>query len=321
MTSQLTSSAAAKLRLWLWGLHTLLRHGRPDVALAFLGGLGDELLCTAPLVEWRRRGVRNIWIRTPKAELFAHLDPAARILPNDPRYERLAALIGRPFRFLSYARHYDPAFDREEAPTRHIIAEICARAGLTGSIALRPHWRVSATELAAATAWSDYVAIQTSTLVAHVPMHNKQWPAERFQAIVDHFSPRLKFVQLGSPADPGLRGVTDLRGQTTLRESAAILHRTRAFVGLVGFLMHLARAVDCPSVIVYGGRETPALTGYPCNVNLTRTPPCSPCWQRSRCTYDHVCMSTLGADEVITALEALLTRPRGPLAVDTVDLS
>jgi ADP-heptose:LPS heptosyltransferase len=283
--------------------------------------LGDELLCTAPLVEWRRRGSHNVWVCTRKPELFSNLEPAARILPDDPRFERLAARLGRPFRYLSYSRHYDAALDREEPPARHIIAEICAHAGLAGSVALRPHWRVSDAERAATARWQDHLVIQTSTLVAHVPMHNKQWPVERFQAIVDYFSPQYNFVQLGSRDDPPLRGVADLRGSTTLRESAAVLHGARAFVGLVGFLMHLARAVDCPSVIVYGGRETPALTGYPCNLNLTRTPPCAPCWQRSRCTYDRICMSALPANEAIAALELLLTRPRGPLAVGTADLN
>ncbi|HWA85402.1 MAG TPA: glycosyltransferase family 9 protein [Opitutus sp.] len=302
----------AKLSLWVWGVRTVLRHRRPDVALAFLGGLGDELLCTAPLVEWRQRGARNIWIRTHRPELFAGLDRAAQILPDSARCDRLASRLGRPFRYLSYSR-YDEAGDRDEPLARHVIAEMCARAGLTGAVTLRPHWRVSATERARAAAWHDCIAINTSTLVARVPMLNKQWPAARFQAVVDHFGSRFKFVQLGAPADPPLRGTTDLRGQTSLRETAAILHGCRAFIGLVGFLMHLARAVECPAAIVYGGREPPELTGYPCNENVALRPACAPCWQRSRCEHDHACMAEIDAARVIAAVERVLTRPRGPL--------
>ncbi len=84
--------------------------------------------------------------------------------------------------------------------------------------------------------------------------------------------------------------------------------------------MHLARAVDCPAVIIYGGRETPALTGYPCNINLTRTPACSPCWQRSLCNYGRICMEALPATEAIAALNSVLARAREPLSVATVDL-
>jgi ADP-heptose:LPS heptosyltransferase len=198
---------------------------------------------------------------------------------------------------------------------------MCARAGLRGSVTLRPHWQVTETERTAAEPWHDHIAIQTSTLVAHVPMANKQWPVDRFQAIVDHFSSRLKFVQLGSRDDPPLRGAADLRGQTSLRETAAVLHVVRAFVGLVGFLMHVARAVECPAVIVYGGRELPELTGYPCNINVTQHPACAPCWQRSRCDYAHVCMEALPAAAVIAALESLLARARGPLEVATAELA
>jgi ADP-heptose:LPS heptosyltransferase len=84
--------------------------------------------------------------------------------------------------------------------------------------------------------------------------------------------------------------------------------------------MHLARAVECPSVIVYGGRELPELTGYPCNVNLARRPPCAPCWQRSRCDFDRVCTDAILPAEVANAIGSALDRPRGPLAEVTADL-
>lgn len=310
---------AAKLSLWLWAVRTLIHHRRPDVSLAFLGGLGDELLCTAPVIEWNRRGYRRIWLRTRQPELFSGIVPSAGILPDDPRLHQLAGRVGRPFRYLSYSP-YDPTRDRDEPPGRHIIAEMCARAGLTGTVALRPYWYVTQAEHVAAAHWRDHVVIQTSTLLAHVPMANKQWFAARFQAVVDQLSHTVRFVQLGSAADPALRGVVDLRGQTTLRQSAAILQTARAFLGLVGFLMHLARAVDCPGVIIYGGRELPEITGYPCNLNLYRRPACSPCWQRSLCGHNRMCMEYLPAAEAASALMELLARPRGPLAVTEVEL-
>jgi hypothetical protein len=300
-------------------MKSLIRHGRPDVALAFLGGLGDELLCTAPLVEWLQRGARRVWVSTRAPALFHGFDERAEILPDDPRYSRLAARIGREFHYLSYSL-YDAATDRDLPPARHLIAEMCARAGLTGAINLRPYWNVSPGERDAARPWRDYIAIQTSTLTAHVPMENKQWPAQRFQEVVNRLSPALKFVQLGSAGDPPLRGVVDRRGATSLRETAAILSEARAFIGLVGFLMHLSRAVDCPAVIIYGGRETPALTGYPCNVNLTSQPSCAPCWQRSRCEFERVCLGHIAATDVLAATTELLARARAPLITDRVTL-
>jgi ADP-heptose:LPS heptosyltransferase len=82
----------------------------------------------------------------------------------------------------------------------------------------------------------------------------------------------------------------------------------------------LARAVKCPAVVIYGGRETPELTGYPCNINLTQTPPCSPCWQRSRCDHSRICMESLSAEDATTALKTLLSRLVGPLPIAIADL-
>jgi hypothetical protein len=309
----------AKLRLWLWGAEQLFRLGRPDAAFGFLGGLGDEFLCTVPLVEWRKRGAQNIWVMTPHPALFAGLDRQAHILPKDLRYPRLCQRLGCNFRYLSYAR-YEDTFDRDSPPERHIIAEMCRLAGLRGTVRLRPHLQLSPAEIAHGAPFHDYVAVQTSTLTAHVPMPNKQWPGLRFQELIDRFAPQVRFVQLGSQDDPPLRGVTDLRGKTSLRESAAVLSHARILIGLVGFLMHLARAVECPAVIIYGGRETPELTGYTCNVNLTDRPPCSPCWQRARCDYGRICMESISTDHVAAAVESALGRPRGPLVEEEVDL-
>ena len=57
-----------------------------------------------------------------------------------------------------------------------------------------------------------------------------------------------------------------------MRESAAILSRSLAFVGQVGFLMHLARAVDCRSVIVYGAQLQPFVLA----IDLVNPAPCIP---------------------------------------------
>ncbi|MBS0662241.1 MAG: glycosyltransferase family 9 protein [Verrucomicrobia bacterium] len=309
-----------KLALYAWGSARLMQLGRPDLTLGFLGGIGDDLLCTAAIEEWLQRGARNLWFVTRHAALYSYLDRRVRLIPEDPRYLQLARRLGRPMRALSYST-YDRAADRDTAVSEHIIADMCRRAGLTGQIRLRPHLVLQADELAAAAPYRDSLVVQASGLTAAVPMRTKQWPGERMQAVVDHFVQRgMPVVQLGSAGDPALSGATDLRGKTSLRASAAVLAGARLFVGLVGFPMHLARAVDCPAVIVYGGREPPELTGYSCNLNLTHRPPCAPCWQRNRCDYHHACMTEISAATVIAAVEQALARPRGPLTEEIVQL-
>jgi ADP-heptose:LPS heptosyltransferase len=89
------------------------------------------------------------------------------------------------------------------------------------------------------------------------------------------------------------------------------------FVGLVGFLMHLARAVDCRSVIVYGGREWPSISGYTCNENLVSRPPCSPCGLYDGCEYQRACMNEISVDEALAAIRRQVDRWGTPLPIDT----
>jgi ADP-heptose:LPS heptosyltransferase len=176
-------------------------------------------------------------------------------------------------------------------------------------------------EIAGARAQAGCIAVQSSGSAARLPMANKQWPVERFQRVVeDGVRHGWRFVQVGSAGDPPLAGAMDLRGRTALREAAAVLHQARLFVGMPGFLMHLARAVDCPAVIVYGGREPPELTGYICNVNLAHRPACAPCWQRNRCEFQRICLEAIPVQAVGAAITTALTRPREPLAVEEVVL-
>jgi ADP-heptose:LPS heptosyltransferase len=152
-------------------------------------------------------------------------------------------------------------------------------------------------------------------------MRNKQWYPDRFQSVVDALRSDFDFIQLGSASDPPLQNVKDFRGKTSIRQSAALLHHARLYVGTVGFLMHLARAVDCQSVIVFGGREAPWQSGYSCNVNLYTPVPCAPCWRWNRCDYNRRCMSSISANDVIRAVREIALRPAKPLATDTVDIA
>lgn len=124
-------------------------------------------------------------------------------------------------------------------------------------------------------------------------------------------------MQLGNHDDPLLEDVIDLRGKTSLRHCAAILAQSLVFVGIEGFLMHLARAVDCRSVIIYGGRTKPEETGYSCNENLYTSMSCSPCWRTNTCELNRACMDSITSDMVISAIERQISKYGTQLAIDT----
>jgi ADP-heptose:LPS heptosyltransferase len=101
----------------------------------------------------------------------------------------------------------------------------------------------------------------------------KWWDPDSFQKVVDHFQGRVKFVQCGEAGHwhPGLEGVIDLVGKTSLRELVRVVHRAEGVLCPVTLAMHLAAAVPRPPgvrglrpcVVVAGGREPAHWEAYP----------------------------------------------------------
>ena len=198
---------------------------------------------------------------------------------------------------------------------------MCQHADITGQIELRPYLWLTDQEKAAGRIAPRQIAIQSSILSASLPIRNKEWHAGRFAAVIAALSPEYTFVQVGMKSDPKLEGAVDRRGKTDVRQTAAILSQSLVFVGLVGFLMHLARAVECRSVIVFGGREAPWQSGYGCNENLYSAMPCAPCWLWSKCDFGHQCMNRIEASQVIEAVDRQIKRAGLPLAADVETLN
>ena len=297
----------------VWGLFwsggvALKAGGLPDIGLFFNGGLGDDILCTAVARELKKRGTRRIWQLTRHPELFAGNADVLPV-PVDFRLRRLCAMFGVPC----------PELEYPHPPPAHLITTLCKEVGITGEIELRPYVHLTGSEKQAGRVTArPAVAIQTSSMSARFPMRNKQWPLERFQVVADALKGDFDIIQLGSPTDPLLEGALDLRGTTSVRESAAILASSKVFIGLVSGLMHLARAVDCRAVIIYGGREHPAQSGYTANENLYWDGPCAPCWQRDDCDYDRVCMKEMRSDMVLASAHRQLERHGLPLEVERI---
>lgn len=311
----------AKVRRYLWAGTTLLTRGRPRRALTFPGGgLGDELLCATVARELRRRGESGICIISRHPELFRNNPDVQVPLFEDDRSLGFLTRLNVPLERLNYAPHL--AVERRDLfPAHHLLVEMCRQAGIRGEIMLRPYITLTPTELASGQLCERQVAIHSSGLSARSPMVAKEWFPERFQQIVHALRDRFHFVQVGAEADPPLDGAMDFRGKTSLRQTAAILANSMLFIGLVGFVMHLARAVDCPAVIVYGGRELPSVTGYLCNVNLTRPLACSPCGLYGECEFHRACMDQITVGDVLVAIERQARREERALPVEVVTIS
>jgi len=299
-------------------LPTLLSSG--PMLYAARGGIGDELLTTALTKVICEQSHSPVTVFTRYPALFDNNPSVRKTFPADDRVLAAAdvwhRLISRPFGWQP-----DLDDDRQVPPSDHILAEKARAAELTDEHALRPYLYLRSEELARARAdiGSTALTLQTTGVAAQWHMANKEWGVERFQSLLPLLPSHLSVVQVGNTSDPLLSGAIDRRG-ASFRESAAYLQVSQVFVGLVGFLMHLARAVNRRSVIIYGGREHPQQSGYPGNENLFTTPPCSPCWQKSRCDYHRVCLSRITPEQVAEAVHRALEAYTSPLPTSTFRL-
>jgi ADP-heptose:LPS heptosyltransferase len=288
-------------------LAEIARAGRPAALVYFGLAPGDDLLCTPVLDALAAAGTRPLWMMSNHPDLFRHNPSVAHVVPYDDALARALAMLGVRRMRLRY-HDYLPADDRSIAPAEHIIRLMARRAGIDPSaVALTPRLYLDDTERAWGRFGDRQIAIQSSTRRAAMPIANKEWFPERFEQVVAALAAEFTIVQLGSVNDPALDGALDLRGKTTIREAAAVLHHSLAFIGLVGFLMHLAKAVGTPSVIVYGGREHPSQSGYADNVNLYTDLPCAPCWYWNHSPYNRECMQRIQPADVIGAVRTLVS--------------
>ena len=151
----------------------------------------------------------------------------------------------------------------------------------------------------------------------------KQWPAEMWAAVADRLAerPDVRIVLTGGPgelewvgsiatilAHPALNGA----GATTLGQLAALYARCALVLGSDSGPLHLAAAVDAPSVHLYGPVSPVKFGpwGDPSrHVVLRTTWPCAPCdrldWSAA-VLPQHACMAAITPDAVLRAADSLL---------------
>ncbi len=155
----------------------------------------------------------------------------------------------------------------------------------------------------------------------------KRWPAERFAeaAVEVHKKTGCEWVLLGGKNDMGLTRqitqairdavrrpadglgevVTDLAGQTTLRELCAILKACQLLLANDTGPMHVSAAVGTPVIVPFGS-TSPELTGpgLPSERRhkiIRSDAVCSPCFLRE-CPIDFRCMLGISVGGIVAAI-------------------
>jgi len=144
---------------------------------------------------------------------------------------------------------------------------------------------------------------------------SKCWPLERYLALAQQLAgDGVRVVLVGGEAEATAAGMValgeprciNLCGTLDVLETGAVLSGCRALVGNDSGLAHVAEAVGCPTVVLFG--PTSPQFGYAPFLDrsqlLYQPPSCSPCSKngsRPCMRPTHVCMENIDVDAVATA--------------------
>ena len=141
----------------------------------------------------------------------------------------------------------------------------------------------------------------------------KQWPAMHYAEVAQHqIGNGRSILIMGSEKDHPMAaqitevvpGCVDLTGKTTLGEAIDLMSLATHVVTNDSGLMHIAAAVGCRVIAIYGSSSddfTPPLTQKANKLHLDL--PCRPCFQRT-CPLGHMdCLNKLEPARVIEILD------------------
>lgn len=197
-------------------------------------------------------------------------------------------------------------------PKRGQICQwIANRMDITGEINVKPEIRLTEFE-------KDFGKFAKGKIVIKCGGNGPyKYLTERIaQGIIDELRGEYEFLQVGDFGDPVLRGAENLF-KLSLREFAGVMYHARMFVGAIGGMMHLARAVDCPAVILHGCEHDDFY--FPSQRKVFSENRCMLCAQRCwwpdkdderRCPNRYRCINDFNVKRVADVIRAEMKKPR-----------
>lgn len=147
----------------------------------------------------------------------------------------------------------------------------------------------------------------------------KRWYPERFARVADTLVEKygVRVVMTGGPKEAAIgeaivkamtHPVLNLVGRTTVRRMAAVLARCTLLVSNDSGPMHVAAALGCPIVALFGPTDHTVTSPKSPLFQIVRHPmECAPCLKRN-CPKDHGCMKAVTPEDVLEAIETVLQK-------------
>ncbi len=147
----------------------------------------------------------------------------------------------------------------------------------------------------------------------------KCWLPERFAGVAKRLSDRLqgRVVLFGGPGDADTAETVrrrlggdclNLAGKTPLRDAVLLISRSAVFISNDSGLMHVAGALNVPTVAVFGSTNPATTSPAGERTRIVRKPVnCSPCLKKV-CPTDFRCMMDITEEDVFAAACDLLRK-------------
>jgi ADP-heptose:LPS heptosyltransferase/GT2 family glycosyltransferase len=317
------------------------------VGVVRVGGIGDDLMLAAHCLAIKRRfphahitafvrdnsgilaghpGFDRIVVRCggrwleivrdlrERFDIFYDLRYAAKVWAFTPDYKGYEHECRAAFEPLAWYYHnwYDSNARLAELG-KHLIdltnETICCSGGVEDvRLWLRPEDR----KLARLLAGRDYAVVHNGAGGSCVA---KLWSGKHWAALAAWLrGAGLEVFQVGWRDEPLIEGAHDLRGFSTLRETAGLIEGARVVVDTEGSLIHIAQAVGQKNAVVLYGPTPPVCFRYPGHEAVATPLECRGCWYAApdwhvRCPrgYDGFrCMEALKPEHVVRAVERVL---------------
>ena len=148
---------------------------------------------------------------------------------------------------------------------------------------------------------------------------SKAWPADRFAALIDRFAKQgLATLLVGSEKDQNVgREIQEISnshpisimGKTSILELAALMKRSVLFVGNDGGPMHMAAAMGCPVLGIFGPTD-PAVWGPRGKMVkvIYKGFDCDACFLPGCLRGEESCLKIITVDEVYTLALQMLSQ-------------
>lgn len=158
-----------------------------------------------------------------------------------------------------------------------------------------------------------------------IDQYERCWPAEKYAELIDKISvsfPDITIAIFGSSAERieveklhinKISNVLDFVGRLEINKTIAFIKRCDLFVSGDGGLMHIASALNVPTVSLFGPTDSEVIAPYwNKGIIIKSQEDCSPCYDnedyRRGCKKAVKCMKSITVEEVFDAVNEVLAR-------------